>query len=432
MKHLVAPKFPSYFGLICILWMFSNVSVAELVKNTKPLTLPAAEKLALGDDPDMQRLEHLSNAFTEQAIADGELPDPKLKVGMIGLPVDGFDHKQEAMTQLQVGVQQRFPAGRTLGLRADKTKKSASVAQAKQRLRQQKVRRAVRLAFLEVYYQSNAVAIVRASRDVFAQLVAITEAHYASGRQNQQDVVRAQLELSRLDDRETKIRQKEDVYRAKLGRWIGVRGFETLAKQLPILPDLLAKNLMVENLERHPVIEIEHAKIEISDIGVSLARQSYKPSWMLDVTYGQRFGKNPNGSARDNLLSAMVNVSLPVFTDKRQDRQLAAKQQSSRAARFARTDRLRELTYELERIYAMWLRLGERAQLFKEKLVPEAKLNTEASINAYQSGVTEFTTLMRAQLTDLDVRTQALRVDIERLAAQAKLLYLMGEKNEIH
>ena len=416
MKYLVVYKFPRNLGLISILSVFTSVGAVEVavVKNTTFLTLPAAEQIALGDDPEVQRLEHRANAFTEQAIADAELPDPKLKVGMIGLPVDSFDHKQEAMTQLQVGVQQRFPAGKTLDLRADKTLKNATVAQAKQRLRQQKVRRAVRLAFLEVYYQSNASAIVRASRDVFAQLVAITEAHYASGRQNQQDVVRAQLELSRLDDRETRIRQKEDVFRAKLARWIGESAFQGLAKEQPVLPDLSSKEAIKEQLQHHPVIAIEHAKIEISDIGVSLARQRYKPSWMVDVTYGQRFGKNPNGSSRDNLLSAMVNVDLPIFTDKRQDRQLAAKQQVAHAARFARTDRLRDLTYELERFYAIWQRLGERAKLFKDKLVPEARLNTEASLNAYQSGVTEFTTLMRAQLTDLNVRTQSLRVDIER------------------
>lgn len=430
MQHFCVSKFPQYVGLLCMFWIFTHVGAAEQqpAPAPVPLTLERAEQLALAEDPEVERLKHREAGFTEQAVADGQLPDPNLKLGVVGLPVDSFDHKQEAMTQLQLSIQQRFPAGETLHLQSQKTQKNASIEHAKQSLRQYKVRRAVRLAYLEVYYQTNAAAIVRSSRDVFAQLVAITEVHYASGRQNQQDVVRSQLELSRLDDREAKIWQKADVERAELARWIGDAGFQPLVANLPVLPDVLAKDGIKARLPDHPEISIELAKIDVSDIGVNLARQRYKPSWMLDVTYGQRFGINPNGSSRANLLSAMVNVNLPIFTDKRQDRRLAAKQETSHAARFAKADRLRELTYDLESAHAMWRRLGERARLFQEKIVPEAKLNSEASMNAYQSGVTEFTTLMRAQLLNLDVRLQSLRVDIDSLIAAAKLLYLMGEK----
>ena len=59
------------------------------------------------------------------------------------------------------------------------------------------------------------------SRQLFEQLVAITRAHYASGRVSQQDVLQAQLELSRLDDRATRIDEQRDVQRATLSRWIG-------------------------------------------------------------------------------------------------------------------------------------------------------------------------------------------------------------------
>jgi outer membrane protein TolC len=80
----------------------------------------------------------------------------------------------------------------------------------------------------------------------------------------------------------------------------------------------------------------------------------------------------------------------------------------------------------LDTEYANWQRLGERAALYKSRLLREADANAEAALNAYQSGVTEFTTLMRARITDLDVHLDALRIRVDRAKARARLLYLAG------
>jgi len=77
--------------------------------------------------------------------------------------------------------------------------------------------------------------------------------------------------------------------------------------------------------------------------------------------------------------------------------------------------------------YADWSRLGERVALYESRLLKESHANTQASLNAYQSGVTEFTTLMRAYMTDLDMQLDALRVRVDRARSQAGLLYLAGE-----
>ena len=65
--------------------------------------------------------------------------------------------------------------------------------------------------------------------------------------------------------------------------------------------------------------------------------------------------------------------------------------------------------------------------IYRNKLVSSAANNAEASLNAYQSGVTEFTTLMRAGITELDVRLENLRIKVDRLRTQARLLYITGD-----
>ena len=127
------------------------------------------------------------------------------------------------------------------------------------------------------------------------------------------------------------------------------------------------------------------------------------------------------------MLAAMVSVELPLFTASRQDRRLAASIQQAGARQLTRDDRLRELKQQLGSDYADWQRLGERAALYETRLLKEAAANVQASLKAYQSGVTEFTTLMRARISDLDARLDELRIRVDRAIAHASLLYLAGD-----
>jgi len=84
----------------------------------------------------------------------------------------------------------------------------------------------------------------------------------------------------------------------------------------------------------------------------------------------------------------------------------------------------------------LWQRLGEREELYKTSLLTAATNNSKVALNAYQSGVSEFNTLMRARITELDVRLEDLRIRVDRLIAQTQLLYVVGDssgenKNEI-
>ncbi|WP_297528755.1 TolC family protein [Thiohalobacter sp.] len=402
---------------------------ASLRAEVPVLELAEAERLALEHDVSAAGLEARARALREAAVAAGQLPDPRVKLGLMNLPTDSFSRSQEAMTQLQVGVQQAFPPGRTLALREARTRvlSEASAARAAdQRLR---VQRDLRLAWLDVWYQVAAGRIVDESRELFRQLLEVTRAHYAAGRRNQQDVLRASVELGLLDDRRTRIRTAEETARAALARLIGPQAARDLPAMLPVFspPPPLAE--LRARLDEHPLLIAAGRRVEAGELDTDIARQKYKPGWMVDVTYGDRVGNNPNGSDRADFLSAMVSLDVPLFTGKRQDRVLAARREALAAERLSREDLLRDLTRRLEAVWAEWQRLDERVQLYDRKVVPEAIQNAEASLTAYQNDVTDFTGLMRARLTELDSRLMALKLRVDRARAAVRLLYLKGERS---
>ncbi len=392
------------------------------------LTLGAAEDIARRADPLVNRFQRLAEARRQGAVADGQLPDPKLKLGLANFPTDNFNRTEEPMTQIKVGVIQAFPRGDTLAYKEKRTLALGDAEQARSEDQALKTLRGTREAWLEVYFQAQAQRIVQSSREFFVQLVGVTEAQYGAGRSNQQDVLQAGLELSRLDDRQTRIQTAEDTARAELAKWVGEAALQPLPDGLPDLPRVRSMGDLEAAIPDHPSIAVENARVVANRMNERVAREQYKPGWSLDVTYGQRGGNHPDGEDRPDFLSAMVVMDMPLFTGQRQDRRLAASEQERLAATHARDDRLRELRRLLHSEYARWRRLGERMALYEKRLIPESEANVEAALLAYQSRVTEFITLMRARITDLDTRLQALRLRVDRAKAQARLLYVAGEK----
>ncbi|HHJ17158.1 MAG TPA: hypothetical protein ENJ80_10720 [Gammaproteobacteria bacterium] len=398
------------------------------VNAQQTLTLAETERLALEKDVTAPRFEALANARQEQSVAAGQLPDPKLKLGAANLPIDSFDRKQENMTQMQVGIQQAFPPGRTLGLRSEQAQVMAGADLARARTMTRMVMRDVRERYLDVFYQVEAGHIIDTSRELFHQLLEVTRFYYAQGRKNQQDVLRASVELALLDDRRTRVRTDEDKMRADLARLIGPdAAYLPLSDSFPVFDKLPSRAELDTLIQSHPSLQAEDIIVEAGQLGVDIARQKYKPGWMLDVTYGNRAGDNKDGSSRDDFLSAMVVMDIPLFTGKRQDRVLASRQKEVEAALLQRDDRYLRLKRQLAADYAEWLRLDERLKLYQDTIFPEALQNAETSLTAYQSGVTDFTGVMRARITELDVKLQKLRIRVDKAKAEARLLYLANE-----
>ena len=128
------------------------------------------------------------------------------------------------------------------------------------------------------------------------------------------------------------------------------------------------------------------------------------------------------------MMAAMVTLDVPLFTEKRQDKRVAATEEKMLAVRLTRDDKLRQLKRLYESSSVKLKGLTERHKRYHNDLLKSAKNNSSAALKAYQSGVTEFTSLMRAHITELDIRLSDLRVGVDRSLAIAQLLYVTGEK----
>ena len=415
---------------LCVPLFFSLIiypAIAQTTATKNILTLGQAVFLALERESVSQSFEYRAKGFEEESIADSRLPDPKLKLGAMNFPTDTFDRDQEPMTQLQLGVVQYFPRGdsRSIKSRINDVKAEKSRHMAKNA--QLQAIREVSKSWLELYYWLQAEQIVRQSRGWFKKLVGVTESRYRVGSATQQDVVQSELELDRLTDRLEGIRIKQDMARSELSRWIGnSASLHGLPSQLP---DMTVPQLseLKSSLTSHPLIQASDAEIGAGSESVELTRQSYKPGVALDVTYGDRSGQNSDGSDRANFLSAMVLLDVPLFTDKRQDKKLAASQQKLEAARLDRETELRKLSSQLLRAQSSLRILDRQIGLYRDRLIPQSHSHSELSLKAYENNRVEFNSVVRARVAELDTRIKEIRLQVDRAQTIAMLNYLAGE-----
>ena len=154
-----------------------------------------------------------------------------------------------------------------------------------------------------------------------------------------------------------------------------------------------------------------------------MAQTNKKADWSVALMYSQR------GPAYSNMIS--VNVSVPLQWDQknRQDREVAAKLAIRDQARAEREDMLRAHTAEVRAMIAEWENDRERSTRYERELVPLASERTQATLGAYRGAKASLADLLVARRNEIDVRLQALQLELETARLWAQLNFLVPDSD---
>jgi len=419
---------------------FALMSVLMLVSLTSNavemglLSLTEAESIALKRDLIIQGQSASALAMQEQAVAADNWADPVIKFGAMAVPVDSYDLEQEQMTQIVLGYKQMLPRGDSANIKSEKWLAKAGLVNASKKQRSAVIRKQVRKAWLKVYLKERARDIIKTNTGLFKQLVTVSQSQYVAGRKKQQDVLQAEVEYSLIEDKLEKAETELEVARAALAKWIGEKASgQTLDTSTDFLGNLMLseQQMSQDALLHHPSVSQRDAIIDVAEKDVSLANERSNPQWGFDITYGVRQGNNPamaGGDKRPDFLSMMAMVSVPVFTDSKNDRVIAASKQKLQAKKYQRQDTLRELQSQLNQTKARWYKTIERISRYEEKVLPQAKQNAKAAMSAYQSGVGSFIALTRARVSEFKAQLSHLKLIVEKANVLTEIRYLVGEE----
>ena len=414
---------------LCALMLLFNTNLWA-----ESITLNEAEQIAIQSDPAQHIYQAQRASLIAQGIAGSTLADPMIKLGTANLPMDSFALDQDAMTQLTVGLSQQFSRGtqRSLTQKGFNQQSEIPVYQALDR--QLQVKRTVRRLWLNILFIDKSIQIIEENKKLFLVFHRDLESKFALGSVDNEDLIFAEIELSKFDEKLAALTQRSLSYRSLLSEYIGQHADAQLANEVPIWPKTISYLVGEQQgnsdhyrlLSTHPKARILSQNITVADNRIALAEQDYKPRFKVEVGYGHRLSETDMGEDRADLLSAFVTMDIPLFTHKRQDQKLISAQQNKGQKQAEHRLLLRQLNASLNAEISNYQQMQARIQRYQDSLLKQAALHTQLLEQSYQSNTRPFKEVIDAYIYEQNLDLEYQQLYFDSLKSLANIRYFQA------
>ncbi|MFP6654276.1 MAG: TolC family protein, partial [Myxococcota bacterium] len=340
-----------------------------------PLGLDWCLTRARQANPDLARFVAIAEGARHRVDSAGTFDDPRFSYDASNIPVGNFDFESTPLSGHQFGLRQKIPVPGLLSNQKTAAKRQAEASELRADDWRGLIDGAVETAWAELGFAQKSLEVTHRNIELARQLVATTESRYRVGSGRQQDVLRAQVELTALLQerlhREEALTQSESRLLALLDLPIETRLPQTEALILSVQPPALAS--LLSRLETQSArIRAAEKIVEEARLRIRVAELEGLPD--LDFGIGYRIRKNLRGDAAngDDFLSAGLTLRLPInqskwrarVADQRANlRRVEAELRGIRAALASRT----------RNAYAAFIRAASEEELLETGLMPQAR-----------------------------------------------------------
>ena len=386
------------------------------------LTLEQALSLAEQDAPSLDAQAANLQAARSAAIPAGELPDPKLRLGLQNVPIEGdsrWQLDQGAMTMQMVGVMQDVPNRAKRRARVEAAQASVALAGVQQTIERLSVRQATAEAWIASFAVEQKLSLFKQLYSENQLLLRAVQARIAGGGGQTADSVLPKQEAALLAEQEDELMRNQAVARADLRRWIGEPADQPLTGDWPRwLTDV---DHYQHNLNRHPALLAFDPMTREADARVRQAIAEKTPDWSWGVDYLRR------GREYGDMVNLSVSFDLPLFTSSRQDPKIAAERARLTQIEAQRQATLRLYNQELATDLAEYQRLDRALIRLDKTLLPLAEEKVRLAMADYRSGNGELTAVIDARRQLVETRLRRIDVARDRSLSNARLHFAFGD-----
>ncbi|CAN5494098.1 TolC family protein [soil metagenome] len=383
----------------------------------------------------------------------GSLPDPMLMLGIVNQPLGRSAMAgggPEPMTMHMVGVSQSLPFPGKRSLMRRSAEYDVESAEALRDADRRQVVRDTKSAAYEIAFLDQALALVERNRGVLATLIALTESRYSVGAANQQDILKARVEATRLGQTASDLFERRHAAVAALNAIID-RPSETPVPSL-VVPDAIARaavrpasddihfvsaalgarssdsplrpltELQDDAVRDSPAIRAHLATLAAQSTRADLARKAVLPDVDLSLQYGQRGGGLPD------MISATVAVPLPIFRRTKQDQQVVEATAQLAMLEGEHHLMINTIRADVARLVSDVERQRTTLALTVKAILPQSRASLTSATASYQVGTVEFRTVLENQSALFGVETEYFRALSDFATSVAELERIVGRE----
>jgi outer membrane protein TolC len=416
---LLAVK-PAYINLIFSVLLFVAFSaVAE-----EPLTLAETIKLATENQPLLKSFADAADSSRQAAVAEGQLPDPKIKIGIINLPITGNDalrFSREDSTAVNVGISQDIIPLKKREIASKQYEAEADQFHTEQIATARSIERDVALAWLDVFEAQRKFELYQHIMDEMTAERKVLISRISSNGAQTSEVLKLNSRLSMTNDKRLIAQSDARKARADLARWIGSASLRPISSELPVMSNRLNRDEALAEIEKHPLLQNAHQTEKIAQLDVDKAQADTQRNWGWEAGYGKRFAD------KSDMLSFQVSIDLQLDRANRQDRRTAEKLVLVEKSHKLTEDKRRELAADLENALADAEVAEARENEHLSRLIPNAEALLKITQAAYTSGRQSLSEVWEARRGLIEIEIDHWAILTDRQRAAVKIGYLVND-----
>lgn len=366
------------------------------------LSLPGLVQEALERNPEVQVAARMVESKRARVGQAGALPDPMAMYGVMneGGPVPFRTLGELGFSEVYVGISQDFPYPGKRGLKTKAAQEELAAEEAAYEATRRTVTAAVAEAYYDLYAVHAALDIVEQNRQLLEQLAKVAGTRFAVGQATQQDVLDAEVDLSRLEERRSQLEERRGVVEARLASLLFRNPGGTWERPGPLTETPLGgglEDLLSRAEAQSPALRVKARLVASGERKLDLARREKLPDLGFNFVYHNRGGLDPYWT-----FGGTITIPNLHGRQKKAIEEVAADVSGARSAVDAARAEVRYAVTEAHRRVTTASRL---LRLYDEGILKQARLSLDSAMSQYRVGRVDFLTLTTSwrRLLDYDL-----------------------------
>lgn len=390
------------FTGILVICLFVLSSVTAPAQEQAPPKQPGklADLLAEAErnNPQIQAARNAWEAAKKVPSQVSTLPDPEVMVQhmSVGSPRPFSGYTNSEMANIALGVSQEIPYPGKLRLRGEIAGKEADVWRQRYESTRRSVLRALKIQYFRLSFLSKKLAILEDDGRLLKPIEESAEARYRQGIANQQDVLQAQLEQTRLLREITATELEAGTLQAKLKESLNRSQSSPDIEAAPLSEtsiDYTFEQLLEAAKSDNPQIAAARRNVERQNLQVDLARKDFYPDFSVSYMW-----LRPDPSQYRARYELSFGIRIPLFRGRKQQPELAQAELEGSRARNELVAQSQEVVSGLREQYVIAEKSADLLKIYREGLLPQARAELQAGMAAYQSNRQDFQALLASFL----------------------------------
>jgi cobalt-zinc-cadmium efflux system outer membrane protein len=353
-------------------------------------------------NPDLAAARSRYQAFEAKVPQAGSWPDPMFKTVVSNLPTDSWAMDQTPMSGIELMFTQNIPFPGKLGLKKDASRSMARRAEKEYESAEDFIIGELKQNYYRLYLSERSIEITRRNKLLLEDFAKIAATRYSVGKGAQQDVLKAQVEVSKMMDKLISLEEMNKTVRAKINILLNREPQHSLGQTDDLTfrrLDYTEEQLQDLAVGSNPALKGMGFSVEASRSAYRLARREYLPDFTLSVSYRLRDEVQMDPVRGVNFFSASAGINLPLYFWSKQKKKVQEKELDLESARRKYESEENKLRYNVSLLFYSLSKYTQEVELYRTAILPQARQSLESAKSGYQVDKVDFLTLVNNQLT---------------------------------